>query len=71
MYTISLPLDDEPGEFEEVSFPDTGNMYGFLDLLLEDGKDYENVVRRNCNSYIIVWYVIPHNSCYVYIIIFK
>ena len=25
MYVISLPLDDEPGEFEEVSFPDKAN----------------------------------------------
>ena len=26
---------------------------------------------RNRNSNFVVWYVVPHNSCYVYIIIFK
>jgi hypothetical protein len=43
-YVISLPLGDEPGEFEEVSFPDTENMYGFLDLLLEDGFDVSKII---------------------------
>jgi len=43
-YVISLPLGDEPGEFQELSFPDTENMYGFLDLLLEDGFDVSSII---------------------------
>jgi len=43
-YVISIPLGDEPGEFEELGFPDTENMYGFLDLLLEDGFDVSKII---------------------------
>jgi len=43
-YVISIPLGDEPGEFEEVSFPDTENMYGYLDLLLENGFDVSSII---------------------------
>ena len=35
-YVISIPLDDEPGEVEELGFPDTEIMYGFLSLLERD-----------------------------------
>ena len=44
MYIISIPLDDESGEFEELGFPDTENMYGFLALLLEDGFDISQII---------------------------
>ena len=43
-YVISIPLDDDPGEYDEVSFPDTENMYGFLNLLLEDGFDVSRII---------------------------
>ena len=43
-YVISIPLGDEPGEFEEVCFPDTENMYRYLDLLLEDGFDVSRII---------------------------
>jgi hypothetical protein len=41
-YIISIPIDD--GEDEEFSFPDTENMYGFLDLLSETGKDISDII---------------------------
>ncbi len=44
MYVISIPLDDEPSEFEELGFPDTENMYGFLSLLEEDGFDVSRII---------------------------
>ena len=43
-YVISIPLDEESGEFQELGFPDTDNMYGFLDLLLEDGFDVSRII---------------------------
>ena len=44
MYVISIPLDDESEEFEELGFPDTKNMYGYLDLLLENGFDVSSII---------------------------
>ena len=43
-YVISIPLDDEPGEFQECGFPDTENMYGFLDFLSNDGFDVSRII---------------------------
>ena len=43
-YVISIPLDDEPGEFRECGFPDTENMYGFLDFLSNDGFDVSRII---------------------------
>jgi len=43
-YVISIPLADEPGEFKDLSFPDTENMFNFLDLLVEHGKDISNII---------------------------
>ena len=43
-YVISIPLGDEPGEFLEYCFPDTENMYGYLDLLLENGFDVSSII---------------------------
>jgi hypothetical protein len=43
-FVISIPLDDEPGESEELGFPDLENMYGFLELLLEDGFDVSKII---------------------------
>jgi hypothetical protein len=34
----------EDGEDEQYSFPDTGNMYGFLALLVNDGFDISNII---------------------------
>ena len=41
-YIISIPMDD--GEDEELCFPDTENMYGFLNMLVEDGKDISEII---------------------------
>jgi len=41
-YIITIPMED--GEDEQYSFPDTENMYGFLDLLSRDGKDISNII---------------------------
>lgn len=41
-YIISIPIED--GEDEELCFPDTENMYGFLDLLTESGKDISDII---------------------------
>ena len=41
-YIISIPMED--GEDEELCFPDTENMYGFLALLVEEGKDIEDII---------------------------
>jgi hypothetical protein len=41
-YIISIPIDD--GEDEELCFPDTENMYGFLDMLSESGKDISDII---------------------------
>jgi hypothetical protein len=43
-YVISIPLDDEPGEVEELGFPDTENMYGFISLLEENGFDVSKII---------------------------
>ncbi len=43
-YVISIPLDDEPGEFETLGFPDLDNMYGFLNLLSENGLDVSRII---------------------------
>ena len=43
-YVISIPLDDEPGEYETLGFPDLDNMYGFLSLLLENGLDVSRII---------------------------
>ncbi len=43
-YVISIPLDDESGEVEELGFPDTENMYGFISLLEEDGFDISKII---------------------------
>ena len=43
-YVISIPLDDEPGEYESLGFPDLDNMYGFLNLLSEDGLDVSRII---------------------------
>ena len=41
-YIISIPMED--GEDEELCFPDTENMYGFLNMLVEDGKDISEII---------------------------
>ena len=43
-YVISIPLDDEPGEYETLGFPDLDNMYGFLNLLSEKGLDVSRII---------------------------
>ena len=43
-YVISIPLDDEPGEYETLSFPDLDNMYGFLNLCSENGLDVSRII---------------------------
>ena len=43
-YMISIPLDDEPGEYETLGFPDLDNMYGFLSLLSENGLDVSRII---------------------------
>ena len=43
-YVISIPLDDEPGEYESLGFPDLDNMYGFLNLLSEDGLYVSRII---------------------------
>ena len=43
-YVISIPLDDEPGEVEELGFPDTEYMYGFISLLEENGLDVSKII---------------------------
>jgi hypothetical protein len=42
-YIISIPIE-ETGEVEQYGFPDTENMYGFLDLLVNDGFDISNII---------------------------
>lgn len=41
-YIISIPMED--GETEELAFPDTANMYMFLDLLSETADDISDVI---------------------------
>ena len=41
-YIITIPMED--GEDEQLCFPDTENMYGFLDLLSETGKDISKII---------------------------
>ena len=43
-YVISIPLADEPGEFQDLGFPDTENMFRFLEMLVEHGKDISNII---------------------------
>ena len=41
-YIITIPMEEE--EDEQYWFPDTENMYGFLDLLTQEGKDISNII---------------------------
>ena len=41
-YIISIPMDD--GDEELLAFPDTENMYKFLDLLSETEKDISDII---------------------------
>jgi|TARA_B100000959_G_scaffold215806_1_gene227256 hypothetical protein len=41
-YIITIPIED--GTEEELAFPDTENMYGFLNMLVEDGKDISEII---------------------------
>jgi hypothetical protein len=43
MYVISIPCSDEPGETKEIGFPDTENLYNFLDYL-QDEFDISGIV---------------------------
>ena len=54
-YIISIPMED--GEDEELCFPDTENMYGFLDLLSESGKDISNIIIPEGG--LVVWKLMP------------
>ena len=44
LFEIKVILPTNKGPIKEVSFPDTENMYGFLDLLLEDGFDVSRII---------------------------
>ena len=41
-YVISIPLDED--ESEELGFPDLENMFRFVEILLDNGLDIDQII---------------------------